>query len=76
MKLVPAIVAASALLSGVFVVAAENPIDSGVNPTIALVHGAFEHSHIWQGVETKLKAQPVVPVEHSNDAAGAGNIAR
>jgi pimeloyl-ACP methyl ester carboxylesterase len=34
-------------------------------PTIALVHGAFEDAHVWQAVETKLKADgyPVVAVE-------------
>ena len=34
-------------------------------PTIALVHGAFEDSHVWQAVETKLKADgyPVLAVE-------------
>ena len=33
--------------------------------TIALVHGAFEDSHVWQAVETKLKADgyPVLAVE-------------
>ena len=55
MKLLNTIVAISALVSGAFSMAAENPAENA-KPTIALVHGAFEDSHVWQGVEAKLKA--------------------
>jgi hypothetical protein len=47
MKLTSTIIAISALFSGVFVMAAENPGTTAVKPTIALVHGAFEDSHVW-----------------------------
>ena len=35
--------------------AAENTTGTNAKPTIALVHGAFEDSHIWQGVEASCK---------------------
>lgn len=64
MKLASMIIATVALVSGGFAVAAENP-DNGGKPTIALVHGAFADSHVWKGVEAKLKANgyPVLAVE-------------
>jgi pimeloyl-ACP methyl ester carboxylesterase len=64
MKLLSTIIAISALVSGVFAVAAETPANPA-KPTIALVHGAFEDSHVWQGVEAKLKADgyPVLAIE-------------
>lgn len=45
--------------------AANNSGDLGVKPVVALVHGAFEDSHVWQGVEARLKADgyPVIAVE-------------
>lgn len=45
--------------------AAQNTAETAVKPTIALVHGAFEDSHIWQNVETRLKADgyPVLTIE-------------
>ena len=45
--------------------AAETPVTPSVKPTIALVHGAFEDSRIWQGVQAKLAADgyPVLAVE-------------
>lgn len=64
MKVLSTIVAISALISGAFVMAAEDPASS-TQPTIALVHGAFADSHVWQGVEAKLKADgyPIVVIE-------------
>ena len=63
MKLSSTIVALSLLLSGGVATASENP--AAAKPTIALVHGAFEDGHVWQGVEAKLKADgyPVLTIE-------------
>lgn len=64
MKFLPTIVAISTLALGALAVAAENPA-SDAKPTIALVHGAFADSHVWQGVEARLKADgyPVMAIE-------------
>ena len=64
MKLSSMIIAIFSVLSGVFAVAAETPAATA-KPTIALVHGAFEDSHVWQAVEAKLKADgyPVLAIE-------------
>lgn len=41
------------------------PTQVDTKPTIALVHGAFADSHVWQGVEAKLKADgyPVLVID-------------
>lgn len=45
--------------------AAESTAVMTAKPTIALVHGAFTNSHVWEGVEAKLKADgyPVLAIE-------------
>ncbi len=65
MKFSPAIISLSTLIFGGSAMAAENTIKTTVKPTIALVHGAFEDSHVWQGVEAKLRADgyPVLAIE-------------
>lgn len=65
MKLSSTIIALSALLSCGFATASDNPAGPGAKPTIALVHGAFEDGHVWQGVEAKLEADgyPVLAIE-------------
>ena len=49
MKLVASVLALSSAFTLINAQAAEKP-------TITLVHGAFEDAHIWQGVESGLKA--------------------
>ncbi|WP_034296430.1 alpha/beta fold hydrolase [Herbaspirillum sp. RV1423] len=49
MKALNVLVLTSAALTGVHAMAAEKP-------AIALVHGAFEDAHVWDGVSAKLQA--------------------
>jgi pimeloyl-ACP methyl ester carboxylesterase len=55
MKLIASVLAISSALSFTAARAAEKP-------TIALVHGAFEDSQIWQGVEGQLKADGYIVI--------------
>jgi pimeloyl-ACP methyl ester carboxylesterase len=65
MKLFSTLIAASVLLSGGCALTANDPGQAPAKPTIALVHGAFEDSHVWQGVQTRLQADgyPVLAIE-------------
>ena len=61
MKLSSTIIALSLLFSGGLATASA----ADAKPTIALVNGAFEDSHVWQAVQPKLKADgyPVLAIE-------------
>jgi len=58
-------IAISSLIFGGPAMAIEKSSGMSAKPTIALVHGAFEDSQVWQGVEAKLKSDgyPVIAVE-------------
>lgn len=60
MKLLFPIMLASGLLATANSGAAETPethaLVAGPKPAIALVHGAFEDAHVWDGVAAKLQA--------------------
>src|ERR1700753_2077088 len=55
MKKLAAIMTISTLFSGACAMNAKTVNQGTGKPPIVLVHGAFEDSHVWQGVETKLK---------------------